>query len=323
MSEDQREFLDYWYWSSVLSRRLSLSSNETIVSDSAMLRSVARGEHILPPSYMRQLRPIIEEPEDIIALKQKASALYVAVLDFVVHHARGLANWNNSSALDPEKVHDHHIFPKNYLRKYGIEMARINSVANRALIADITNIKIGDKAPGVYLPELNEANPGLPKALDASLVPKGLLAGEYDGDSYEDFLQTRATYILNVIRQNVTNKQGELTEKWSATEVSEAQNLSGTAAQDGERTDREKNSKRTRFSFSDCGIKVGEIVHFIDDPAIRAKVVDDRHVDYQGERMTLSQLAKRLKKTKYGLRGPSFFTYKGQRLTRLREEQKV
>ena len=39
MTEDQRQFLEYWYWASVFSNRYSGSSNETIITDSIVLKT--------------------------------------------------------------------------------------------------------------------------------------------------------------------------------------------------------------------------------------------------------------------------------------------
>jgi hypothetical protein len=48
----------------------------------------------------------------------------------------------------------HHIFPKNYLKKFGMAKGRYNQIANYAITQSEINIAIGDQAPNVYFAEL-------------------------------------------------------------------------------------------------------------------------------------------------------------------------
>lgn len=77
--------------------------------------------------------------------------------------------------------------------------------------------------------------------------------------------------------------------------------------------------RRGVFRFSMCGIKPGEKVAFVKDASKQAEVVDDRHVRYGKETMSLSMLAKQLTGLKHELQGPIYFTYKGELLDDLRK----
>ena len=74
------------------------------------------------------------------------------------------------------------------------------------------------------------------------------------------------------------------------------------------------------FRFSECNIRHGEEIVFLENPEIKAAVVDDRHIEYNGETTSLSALAQNLKKTKHPLQGTLYFTYKGEVLAELREK---
>lgn len=50
----------------------------------------------------------------------------------------------------------HHIFPRGYLKKYGLSRGQYNQVANYAYTQSEINIKVGNKAPEAYLNELKE-----------------------------------------------------------------------------------------------------------------------------------------------------------------------
>lgn len=72
------------------------------------------------------------------------------------------------------------------------------------------------------------------------------------------------------------------------------------------------------FAFSMCDIQPGEEIEFYDDPNIKAKVVSDRKVEYQGQIYSLTGLAKMLTHTESALAGPKFFKYKGEWLNDIR-----
>ncbi|WP_200895276.1 MULTISPECIES: hypothetical protein [unclassified Methanosarcina] len=50
----------------------------------------------------------------------------------------------------------HHVFPKDYLKNYGLSRGQYNQVANYAYTQSEINIKVGNKAPGIYFHELKE-----------------------------------------------------------------------------------------------------------------------------------------------------------------------
>lgn len=52
--------------------------------------------------------------------------------------------------------------------------------------------------------------------------------------------------------------------------------------------------------------------------AVKATVVDDRHIEYQGETTSVSALAQKLKGFTHRVQGTLWFTYQGERLTDLR-----
>lgn len=80
------------------------------------------------------------------------------------------------------------------------------------------------------------------------------------------------------------------------------------------------NSRRGAFTFSECKIKVGSTIVFTKDKSITAIVVDDKHVKYKDETMSLSALGQKLLKCDYNVQGPLFFTYNGVVLDKLRNE---
>ena len=77
------------------------------------------------------------------------------------------------------------------------------------------------------------------------------------------------------------------------------------------------------FAFSLCGIAPGEKITFAcprnANDGAECTVVDDKHVQFNGETWSLSALAQYLT-GKRPLQGPRYFMYKGELLTDLRRK---
>jgi len=109
-----------------------------------------------------------------------------------------------SELLDPTTkakktaLERHHLFPRKYLQRIGVREKRlINQVANYALVEWSDNIKISDRAPRDYVPELEKrfASDELQQMYDWH----GLPSNWYELD-YEDFLKERRRRIALIIK---------------------------------------------------------------------------------------------------------------------------
>lgn len=81
----------------------------------------------------------------------------------------------------------------------------------------------------------------------------------------------------------------------------------------------EKKTHKPPFKFSEYGIPVGAKIVFYKDNSVVATVVDDRHIEYKGQTTAMTPLAKKLLDTKKPVQGTAYFTYKGKKLTDIRE----
>lgn len=107
--------------------------------------------------------------------------------------------------LDPAQVakknaiERHHLFPKDYLKKLGVKgTARVNQVANYALVEWPDNISIGAAPPEDYFPSLFESRiptGEVDKVRFWHALPDGWEAMEYD-----KFLESRRKLIAQVVR---------------------------------------------------------------------------------------------------------------------------
>ncbi len=82
--------------------------------------------------------------------------------------------------------------------------------------------------------------------------------------------------------------------------------------------DTEVTERASNFSFIKCNIPIGATITYANNETITATVVDDRLVEYNGETMSLTALAKLLSGIKYSIPGPKFFKYNGEWLNDIR-----
>ena len=78
-------------------------------------------------------------------------------------------------------------------------------------------------------------------------------------------------------------------------------------------------ARRGPFRFSECNIPVGSEIAFIEDVSIKAVVVDDRRIEFDGETTSVSALAQKLKGFEHPVQGTLWFTYQGEKLTDIRD----
>lgn len=78
--------------------------------------------------------------------------------------------------------------------------------------------------------------------------------------------------------------------------------------------EKESKTRSNNFTFSEWQIPIGATLQYRLDPSITCKVVDDRKVDYNGEIMYLTGVAKKCLEKNTGVCGPDYFTYMGTKL---------
>ncbi len=105
----------------------------------------------------------------------------------------------------------HHLFPRNHLKKMGMNRGRYNQIANYAITQSEINIAIGDKAPSIYFKDLSDqcqkgkrkygaiaSLAELKSNLAEHCIPEGVF-GELAED-YDRFLEERRKLMAAKIR---------------------------------------------------------------------------------------------------------------------------
>jgi hypothetical protein len=217
ISSLQARVLKAWYWLAIFSRRYSSAAQTYVLEDAQALERAGRGDFSSALLLIQKIYPALIDHDDLFTVSKKYDAMYRGVLNFCNFVSGGFLNWDNGNPVTRSSMlEDHHIFPKDYLRKNSKLLestldAQVltDCVANRTLIPKLTNIKVGNKSPSEYLAKLAEKNPNMSAALASHLIPSDLISGAYD-DLYLLFLEDRARTIINEIKSVILEERTRL-----------------------------------------------------------------------------------------------------------------
>jgi hypothetical protein len=110
----------------------------------------------------------------------------------------------------------HHIFPRDFLKKNGMERGKYNQIANYVYMQQEVNIAVGNKAPAAYFSEVLEQCHGgtlkyggisslgeLHQNLQANCVPESIFTMTLD--HYDEFLKERRKLMAGKMKEYYFN----------------------------------------------------------------------------------------------------------------------
>jgi len=207
-----REVMARWFFMAALTGRYTGSPETRMDQDLALLRNARTADDfvnilnqqidaVLTRDYWEVTLP--NELETAAAQDTGQLAYYAALclLNAPVLYSRMKVAELLAPSTKAKKsaLERHHLFPRRYLQRTGIKERRlINQVANYALIEWSDNIRISDKAPKEYVPDMEKrfSEEELHKMYDLHALPERW----YEMD-YQTFLEERRKRIANVIRR--------------------------------------------------------------------------------------------------------------------------
>lgn len=165
-----RKLIAQWFFMSAVTGRFTGSPESTMESDLARLRDATAPDQFV--SRLQQVCDItltndlwgVTLPNDLATSSPRSPSLFAYNAALVLLDARVLfSNAKVAELLDPaiqanrSPSERHHLFPKAYLATLGITGTReANQIANYAYVEWADNLKISDKAPVDYLPQLKK-----------------------------------------------------------------------------------------------------------------------------------------------------------------------
>jgi hypothetical protein len=210
LGEQERAELRRWYWCNVFLERYSSGVESKSRKDYLEMTRHWFANSSEPDVFREAQSRIGVSTFGVRGSASYASAVYSGV--FCLLALRNARDWRRGEDIRLQELQDHHIFPRAYLKRKGIEKKiDVNTIANRTLISNETNNKIKDKAPADYLsdPDIfpSGARPDLlaPHFLDDAIpilngATEELAAGAV-ATLYSQFLQVREAAIIAEVRR--------------------------------------------------------------------------------------------------------------------------
>jgi len=203
-----------WFVFSILTRRYSGSPESKFDYDIRQIHKIGAKEY-LESVINAELSPVFWAE----ALPQQMNTSVASSPFFNLYLAAQIID-NDRGFLSKEiKVKDlveikgdvHHIFPRQYLKKYNLSRGDYNQIANYVMAQSEVNIAIGAKSPKIYLAEVLEqcrsgnlrygaidSEKDLLKNLEENCIPKEIF--QMEKDDYQQFLNLRRKLMARKIK---------------------------------------------------------------------------------------------------------------------------
>jgi hypothetical protein len=210
----QASLIRLWYWLAILSRRYSSAAQTFALEDAQAMHKAAAGDFGGLISIIQRTKPLVRTKDDLLSVHKRYDALYKGILNLIHCDSGGLRNLENNNPVSMmSNLEDHHIYPKDYLRRNWDSVHQsldsdmsIDCIINRTLIPKLTNVKVSNKPPSQYLNVLASRNAEFDVALRSHFLSNELLTGDYD-NNYDFFLDERAGLIMDAIERNVIEQR--------------------------------------------------------------------------------------------------------------------
>jgi hypothetical protein len=185
-----------WFWCATFTGEYESSSATLAERDGPVLRAWLLGGD--PP-------PVVQDfgwnPERWRTVTPRQQGLYRATIALTLSEAPRdfhTAAPLTSDLIEEEKIDDHHVFPRAFLRDLG-RGGETDSVLNHVLIDRATNVRIGKNPPSQYLGEIRSV---LGDGLDAVLASHALPVeadSALERDDFDAFLTWRLDHLDDLL----------------------------------------------------------------------------------------------------------------------------
>lgn len=193
-----------WFWSGVLGELYGGSTETRFARDVEHVPAwIAGGDE---PASVTEA---VFREQRLLSLHTRNSAAYKGIYALLMRH--GSRDWMKDQPMSLAtffgyQVDIHHIFPKAWCAKAGVDHTRQESIVNKTAIGRITNIKIGGRSPAVYVKTIQDDAGLTPLQLDEILISHEIDPGALRTASFEDFFVKRTDALLGIIEEAMGKK---------------------------------------------------------------------------------------------------------------------
>lgn len=204
------EKIKRWYWASIFTQNYSSSVESQIARDFQEVQKWFQDE-TKAPRVIEQLENELHNI-DLRTENRPGSAIYKAIFNILI--IKGAKDWSTFNLPEYSVLEDHHIVPRSWGKKYGLN-DKIDTILNRTPLSNDTNrLVIANKLPNVYLREMfrkNKSPEEVYELLESHLISKKavdiLMREEFSKEDFEEFIRERQKTIIDEIKKFLKIKE--------------------------------------------------------------------------------------------------------------------
>ncbi len=188
-----------WYWCGVFGEIYSGAIESRMAKDLPQVLQWIQADDDSEPDTITDAN---FSPNRLLGLKTRRSAAYKG-LSALLLRDKGcdfLTGYEIDTLMNfGDAIDIHHIFPRKWCEKNGIEARLFDSVINKAPLSSRTNKIIGSKAPSTYLSKLQEKANISEQRMDDILRSHAINPDTLRSDNFQAFFNLRQEALLDRI----------------------------------------------------------------------------------------------------------------------------
>ncbi|MES0857802.1 hypothetical protein ABS784_16640 [Geobacillus sp. G4] len=199
-----RDRIARWYWCGVLGELYGGATETRIARDLVEVIEWVHGG--AEPTTVRDANFAADR---LLTLRTRNSAAYKGLHALLMRE--GVRDFLSGVPIDiqtyyGESIDIHHIFPRDYCERQGIEKTKYDSIINKTPLSYKTNRIIGHDAPSVYLRKLEEKRDIPATKLDEILQTHVMDVASIRANDFEQFFEKRRLALLGMIERVMGKK---------------------------------------------------------------------------------------------------------------------
>ncbi len=227
-----REKLERWYWCGVFGELYGGTTETRFSRDLPEVVAWIKGG-----PEPRTITEANFAPARLLTLRTRGSAAYKGIYALLLKE--GAVDWRTGVEATIQNYFDdaidiHHVFPKDWCEKRGIDVKRLDSIVNKTPLSARTNRAIGGKAPSEYLPRVANGAGISIVALEENTRTHFIESSFLRADDFDGFFLARSAAILGKIEQAMGKQSVALPTEADDLEVPSLEEEIGGLAADAE-----------------------------------------------------------------------------------------
>jgi hypothetical protein len=231
--EGAKQKVAQWYWGGVFGEQYGSATESRFARDMAEVPAWIDGDQL--PSTVANTTV---RADRLCSMRSRLSAAYKGLNALLMKH--GAQDFRSGQDYDVARFFDeyvdiHHIFPRDWCIKQGIDAGVYDSIINKTPLSWRTNRILGGVAPSLYLGRLEEGSKDAPRIeasnLDGYLASHLIDPAKLRSDDFEGFFAARQEALLRLI-ESATGREayrGEATDEPTA-DIDDAEEQQEAAA---------------------------------------------------------------------------------------------